>query len=76
MDRLEIEPEFELDDIDWDEIIDSTQADIEAGNYAFTTDGCRTDEEVMQAVWNWLCTLGHGGTLENTDQTELHATRP
>jgi hypothetical protein len=60
------------DDAVWDEIIDSTQPDIDAGIYAFSTDGCKTDEEVRQAVWNWLCTLGNGDSDEPTDSTEIH----
>jgi hypothetical protein len=75
MERFEADVEFDDDDIDWDDIIESTQADIEAGNYAFTTEGCKTDEEVMDAVWKWLCTLGHGDADENAGQTELHSAR-
>lgn len=75
MDRLEADIDTD-DDIDWDDIIATTQPDIDAGIYAFTTKGCKTDEEVMEAVWNWLCTLGHGDADETTDTSELHASRP
>jgi hypothetical protein len=71
MDRLEGDLDTD-DDIDWDDIIATTQPDIDAGIYAFTTDGCTTDEEVMEAIWNWLCTLGNGGADETTPEGALH----
>jgi len=66
---------IEEDDIDWDDIIETTQPDIEAGNYAFTTRGCKTDEESSAAIWNWLCTLGNGDADETADSGDLHAPR-
>jgi hypothetical protein len=67
-----LHPEDELDrlfddtsdDIDWDEIIATTQDDVEAGRYAFTTEGYATYEEGMAALWKWLCSLGNGDSDE------------
>ena len=55
------------DDIDWEEIIESTQGDVDAGRYAFTTEDYATDEEGMAALWKWMCSLGQGGSDETSD---------
>lgn len=52
------------DDIDWDEIIASTQDDVDAGRYAFSTEDYPTHEEGMAALWKWMCSLGNGGSDE------------
>jgi hypothetical protein len=62
-----LEPEYDDDDIDWDDIIATTQDDVDAGRYAFTTEGYATDEEGMAALWQWMCTLGQGGSDETSD---------
>jgi hypothetical protein len=74
MDRYEVDVETD-DDIDWDDIIATTQPDIEARNYAFTTADYATYEEGMAALWDWLCTLGNGDTDETVDPPEPHAPR-
>ena len=66
---------IEEDDIDWDDIIETTQPDIEAGNYAFTTKDYATPEEGMAALRDWLCTLGNGDADETADSGDLHAPR-
>lgn len=57
--------DYSDDDIDWEEIIDSTQDDVDAGRYAFTTEGYATHEEGMAALWKWMCSLGQGGSDES-----------
>jgi hypothetical protein len=52
------------DDIDWEDIIESTQADVDAGRYAFSTEDYATHEEGMAALWKWMCSLGQGGSDE------------
>jgi hypothetical protein len=42
------------DGIDWEEIILSTQEDVEAGRYAFNSEDYATDEEAMAALGAWL----------------------
>ena len=41
-------------DIDWDEIIATTQDDELAGRYCFTTEHYATHEEGMAALKDWL----------------------
>jgi len=63
-------------DIDWDDIIATTQDDVLAGRYAFSTGDYPTHEEGMAALWQWMCTLGKGeqdealGTSEPDTQGE------
>ena len=61
------------DDVDWDDIIATTQDDVEAGRYAFTTEDYPTHEEGMAALWKWMCSLGQGGSNE-TDHSASYAT--
>jgi hypothetical protein len=61
--------------IDWDEIIATTQDDVEAGRYAFTTEDYATHEEGMAALWKWLCSLGNGDSDE-AGPSARDATRP
>jgi hypothetical protein len=42
------------DRIDWEEIILSTQEDVEAGRYAFNSEDYATHEEAMAALDAWL----------------------
>jgi hypothetical protein len=42
------------DGMDWEEIILSTQEDVEAGRYAFNSEDYATDEEAMAALGAWL----------------------
>ena len=56
----------ESDDIDWDDIIATTQDDVDAGRYAFSTEDYPTDEEGMAALWTWMCSLGNGGSNETS----------
>jgi hypothetical protein len=62
-------PEYDYtdDDIDWEDIIESTQDDVDAGRYAFTTEDYPTHEEGMAALWKWMCSLGQGGSDETSD---------
>lgn len=53
-----IEPE---DDIDWDEIIATTEADDRAGRYAFDSANYATDEESMTALWSWIQSIAEEG---------------
>lgn len=55
------------DDIDWEDIIATTQDDVDAGRYAFTTEDYATDEEGMAALWDWICSLGNGDSNETSD---------
>lgn len=55
------------DDIDWEDIIATTQDDVDAGRYAFTTEDYPTHEEGMAALWEWMCSLGQGGSDETGD---------
>jgi hypothetical protein len=40
--------------IDWEEIILTTQEDVEAGRYAFNSEDYATDEEAMAALHAWI----------------------
>jgi len=62
-----LDPEYDDDDIDWDDIIATTQDDVDAGRYAFTTEDYATDEEGMAALWKWMCSLGQGGSDETNN---------
>ena len=42
------------DAIDWDNLLASTEADDEAGRYAFNSEDYPTHEEAMKALWNWI----------------------
>jgi hypothetical protein len=63
-----------VSEIDWNDIIATTQDDVDAGRYAFTTEDYPTDEEGMAALWDWMCSLGNGGPNETSDSAS-HATR-
>jgi len=54
------------DDIDWDDIIATTQDDVDAGRYAFSTEDYPTHEEGMAALWKRMRSLGHGGSDETS----------
>lgn len=60
IEEFPLEPEYDDDDTDWDEIIATTQDDVDAGRYAFTTEDYPTHEEGMAALWKWMCSLGQG----------------
>jgi hypothetical protein len=55
------------DDIDWDELIAELPEDILSEPYAFSTRDYPTPEEGMAALWKFMCTLGNGGSDENSD---------
>jgi len=59
--------ELDWDDGVWNEIIDSTQDDVDAGRYAFSTEDYPTHEEGMAALWRWMRSLGQGGSDEASD---------
>jgi hypothetical protein len=60
-------------DVDWDEIIASTQDDFLAGRYCFSTADYPTHDEGMAALWQWMCTLGQGEEDEAAGAVEPHA---
>ena len=39
------------DDIDWHEIIDTTESDYRRCRFAFNSADCETEEEVTRACW-------------------------
>jgi len=72
---LPLEPVYDDDDSDWDDIIATTQDDVDAGRYAFTTEDYPTYEEGMAALWKWMCSLGQGGSDE-TDHSASDTASP
>jgi hypothetical protein len=54
------EPDFDPadDDIDWEEIYQSTQADYEAGRYCFNSEDYPSHEEAMIALRAWIHSIG------------------
>ena len=46
------------DDIDWDNIIATTEDDYQAGRYAFNSADYATHEEAMAAMWTLIQSLG------------------
>ena len=53
-DSSDREIDDDLDGIDWDEIIATTQADFLAGRFAFNSADYPTDEAAMAALDRWL----------------------
>ena len=53
-DSSDCEIDDDLDGIDWDEIIETTQADFLAGRFAFNSADYPTDEAAMAALDRWL----------------------
>jgi hypothetical protein len=43
-----------IDEIDYEEIFQSTQADYEAGRYCFNSEDYATDEEASAALLAWI----------------------
>ena len=43
-----------IDEIDYEEIFQSTQADFEAGRYCFNSEDYATDEEASAALLAWI----------------------
>ena len=50
------------DDIDWDNIIATTEADFRAGRFAFNSDDYPTFEEAMTAMRAWIQRIGGEAT--------------
>jgi hypothetical protein len=63
-------------DIDWDDIIATTQDDVLAERYAFSTGDYPTHEEGMAALWKWMCTLGKGEPNEEAAASPPDAAGP
>jgi hypothetical protein len=63
-------------DIDWDDIIASTQDDVLAGRYCFSTADYPTHEAGMKALWQWMCTLGKGDSDGAAGTAESDAPGP
>jgi len=62
--------------IDWDEIIASTQDDVEAGRFAFDSSDYPTDEEAMAAFWKFLMSIAEEVERESTSVPPIHTTSP
>lgn len=76
LDEASRKHDVQVEGIDWDEIIASTQDDFLAGRYAFSTADYPTHEEGMAALWQWMCTLGEGEPDESPGIPEPHAASP
>jgi hypothetical protein len=48
------ESDPQVDEIDYEEIFQSTQADYEAGRYCFNSEDYATDEEASAALLAWI----------------------
>ncbi len=62
--------------IDWDEIIASTQDDVEAGRFTFDSADYPNDEEAMAALWNCLQSIAEEVERERTSLHQVHTTSP
>jgi hypothetical protein len=62
--------------IDWDEIIASTQDDVEAGRFTFDSSDYPSDEEAMAALWSYLQSIAEEVEREWTAQRQIHTTSP
>jgi hypothetical protein len=47
----------QVEGIDWEEIILTTQEDFEAGRYSFNSEDYATDDEAMAALRAWIHSL-------------------
>ena len=63
-------------DLDWDEIIATTQDDWEAGRYCFSTEDYATHEEGMVALRQWVRTITEEVLDEAASATQVAASRP
>jgi hypothetical protein len=62
--------------IDWDEIIASTQDDVEAGRFTFDSSDYPSDEEAMAAMWSYLQSIAEEVERERTSLRQVHTTSP
>ena len=60
--------------IDWDEIIASTQDDVEAGRFAFDSSHYASDEVAMDAFWKFLVSIAEEVDRESTSAPPVHTT--
>jgi len=75
LEDAELEVEYEDDDIDWDDIIATTQPDIEAGIYAFSTKDYATPEEGMAALRDFIYSIGNGDADDAAGRSDADTPR-
>ena len=61
------------DDIDWDNIIATTEDDFKAGRYAFNSADYATHEEAMLALRAWIHSIAEEAIKRVRSDTSLHA---
>lgn len=66
-----------LDDIDWDDIIATTEPDFQAGRFSFNSEDYATDEEAREAfrayLWGILEKVRDARNAEQTTVSTLDA---
>jgi hypothetical protein len=62
--------------IDYDEIIATTQDDVEAGRFTFNSADYPTDEEAMTALWHYLESIAEEVERESTSAPPVHSAIP
>jgi hypothetical protein len=61
------------DDIDWHEIIDSTESDYRKRRFAFNSADCETEEEVTTTLHAWIHSVFEEETKDAEQVSSMHA---
>jgi len=61
------------DDIDWHEIIDTTESDYRRRRFAFNSADCATEEEVTTSLHAWIHSIFEEETEHDDRDASMHA---
>lgn len=66
-------PDDPADDIDWNEIIATTEADYRKRWFAFNSADCETEEEVTTTLHAWIHSVFEEETEDAEQVSSVHA---
>jgi hypothetical protein len=61
------------DDIDWHEIINTTESDYRSRRFAFNSADCATEEEVTASLHAWIHSVFEEDTKDAEQVSSVHA---